>query len=383
MAIKTIDDTHLTNIAAAIRGKNGTTNTYKPSQMAAAIDAITTGGGADGICLTGSLDRLFYPWSGAHYDDTWAETYYYPKFVSENTTTKDITSLLQAFRQCTLTEIPFAINLTTDSEVMVNYAFAESQLHRLPTISGTLGVELGRICYNCENLNNVDGLANTKVFTGTKGKAQEVFFGCKSLRRVPESFLQEAGRQPYTGSNYTFYYRTFYTDFVLDEVKNLGVSEKEYTSNTFNSTVYMCYRLKDFTFETNSDGTAKVASWKGQTIDLTNVGTLNNSSMITGSNSGITTDKAVTDDASYQALKNDPDWYAFKDDNYCRYNHDSAVNTINSLPDTSAYLATAGGTNTVKFTGAKGALTDGGAINTLTEEEIAVATAKGWTVTLV
>jgi len=48
------------------------------------------------------------------------------------------------------------------------------------------------------------------------------------------------------------------------------------------------------------------------------------------------------------------------------------------LPDTSAY-----GTNTIKFRGAAGALTDGGAINTMTAEEIAVATAKGWTVSFV
>jgi hypothetical protein len=46
-------------------------------------------------------------------------------------------------------------------------------------------------------------------------------------------------------------------------------------------------------------------------------------------------------------------------------------------------LATAGGTNTIKFKGIAGSKTDGGAINTLTEEEIAVAAAKGWTVTLV
>ena len=68
---------------------------------------------------------------------------------------------------------------------------------------------------------------------------------------------------------------------------------------------------------------------------------------------------------------------------FSRYNHDSAVATINSLPDTSAYLATKGGTNTIKFYGVLGALTDGGAINTLTEQEIAVAAAKGWTVTFV
>jgi hypothetical protein len=99
-------------------------------------------------------------------------------------------------------------------------------------------------------------------------------------------------------------------------------------------------------------------------------------------NSGITADKEVKDDATYQALKNDPDWFTQKLE-YSRYNHDSAVATINSLPDTSAYLATAGGTNTIKFKGAAGSATDGGAINTLTEEEIAVAIAKGWTVTLV
>ena len=99
-------------------------------------------------------------------------------------------------------------------------------------------------------------------------------------------------------------------------------------------------------------------------------------------NNGITADKFVNDDASYQALKNDPDWFA-NIPKYSRYNHDSAVETINSLPDTSAYLATAGGTNTIEFRGDSGSATDGGAINTMTEEEIAVAAAKGWTVSFV
>lgn len=45
MAIVTIDDTHLTNIANAIRGKNGSSATYKPSEMANVISNIETGGG--------------------------------------------------------------------------------------------------------------------------------------------------------------------------------------------------------------------------------------------------------------------------------------------------------------------------------------------------
>lgn len=45
MSIVTIDDSCFTNIANAIRGKNGETTTYKPNEMAAAISSISGGGG--------------------------------------------------------------------------------------------------------------------------------------------------------------------------------------------------------------------------------------------------------------------------------------------------------------------------------------------------
>lgn len=44
MAIVTTDNQHYTDIAAAIRSKNGTETLYKPSEMAAAISAISGGG---------------------------------------------------------------------------------------------------------------------------------------------------------------------------------------------------------------------------------------------------------------------------------------------------------------------------------------------------
>lgn len=44
MAIVTTDNQHYTDIAAAIRSKNGTETQYKPSEMAAAIQAISGGG---------------------------------------------------------------------------------------------------------------------------------------------------------------------------------------------------------------------------------------------------------------------------------------------------------------------------------------------------
>ena len=142
-----------------------------------------------------------------------------------------------------------------------------------------------------------------------------------------------------------------------------------------------CSRLKSLTFKTNNE-TPIVPKWKNQIIDLSyHVGYCSSTWGLTDYNSGLTTATEITDDASYQSLKNNPDsWTNLIQ--YSRYNHASAVETINSLPDTSEYLASAGGTNTIKFKGDSGSATDGGAINTLTEAEIAVATAKGWTVTL-
>ena len=47
MAKVLVTDTHLTNIADAIRDKKGTSDTYKPSEMANAISNIETGGGGN------------------------------------------------------------------------------------------------------------------------------------------------------------------------------------------------------------------------------------------------------------------------------------------------------------------------------------------------
>lgn len=56
MANVVINDTHLNNIAAAIREKNGSADTYKPSEMAAAITAITTTPGEGPVVSTIDFD---------------------------------------------------------------------------------------------------------------------------------------------------------------------------------------------------------------------------------------------------------------------------------------------------------------------------------------
>lgn len=56
MAKVLVNENNLTNIANAIRGKNGSTNTYKPSEMAAAITAISGGGGSNEKAI---IERTF------------------------------------------------------------------------------------------------------------------------------------------------------------------------------------------------------------------------------------------------------------------------------------------------------------------------------------
>ena len=210
-------------------------------------------------------------------------------------------------------------------------------------------------------------------------EGNQMFGECYSLRKLPDlSWFDGKNTNFYT--SYSIYRGIFSSCNSLDEIVDLPVLK---TSNPidygFENGFTGCFRIKEMTFKTGTDSAPRADSgWKDQTIDLSIcVGYASTNSTILGYNSGITADKEVTDDVSYQALKNDPDWFTCNVA-YSRYNHDSAVNTINSLPDCAAF-----GTNTIKFKGESGSATDGGAINTLTAEEIAVATAKGWTVTLV
>ena len=126
------------------------------------------------------------------------------------------------------------------------------------------------------------------------------------------------------------------------------------------------------------ENTPYTRNWTSQNIDLATTAMGWSGRESNQISFGFTEETRITDDASYQLLKDNPDSWT-TDPAYSRYNHDSAVRTINSLPDCSA----SGGTNTIIFKGSQGSKTDGGAISNLTEEEIAVATAKGWTVSLV
>lgn len=382
MAIKTINDTHLTSIANAIRSKNGETSGYTPADMPAAIGRIPTGGSAEipseAFSISGNCQYMF---SNKHWD-------WFIENYGSQVTTSSISNTNNMFVFSGVETIPFTINLSTSGCSCVGMFENCTNLKTLPEVSGKSNSfsKVFSYCYRIRQIPDSWGNLDFSYFyTQSYTSMNAIFDHCYSLREIPPSLLSNLHNDKTTSIYSKTYYMFFNYCYSLNEILNLPVDGATITSNMFGATFERCSRLKNMTFATNN-GTPYTANWKTQTIDLTKAvgysyadGTQD---YILNYNSGITKDKEVIDDATYQALKNDLDWWTIKK-NYCRYNHDSAVATINSLPDTSAYLTTAGGTNTIKFDGNSGSATDGGAINTLTEEEIAVATAKGWTVTLV
>ena len=268
---------------------------------------------------------------------------------------------------------------------------------KLPNITINHNVPIKELTYGLFNYANyireIPESYNILDFSNVKTEnygMRSIINSMYSLRSISPEFMAKM----YSSNDRYIYESNFDTLPSIDELVNVPISggDKEYTSSVLTSYfVRNCSRLKNLTFAKNN-GEPFVVKWKSEYLDLAtkyigyaqkrNNNYETTEAMILNYNSGITEDKEVKDAATYEALKNDADWYT-TDINYSRYNHDSAVATINSLPDTSAYLAANGGTNTIKFRGASGSATDGGAINTLTEEEIAVATARGWTVSFI
>ena len=330
--------------------------------------------------ITGNCVSLFI---GGNWD-------WFIEQCGEEITTEGITSADHMFNGSNVKSIPFDLNCAYDC--IVSQLFYDClNLEHLPNITGRV-INFYSFVGNCDRIREIPeqwatGIDWDYINTSTEWSECRIasfFQGCYSLRSIPKVLIK---RFYGASSNFNATNNIFNSCVSLDGIEGFRGPNTTLISNCSNNYSY-CHRLTRlvFDYEDEATNTPRTQNWKSQTIDLTNgVGYAHyqySKYYILDYNSGITADKEVKDDATYQALKNDPDWFTGKVE-YSRYNHDSAVETINSLPDTSAYLAANGGTNTIKFTGAAGSATDGGAINTLTEAEIAVATAKGWTVSLV
>ena len=384
----------LVAIGDAIREKTGKNDLLALDQMPGEIRNISGGGGTDiePIVLTGDQS---YGCAGQVAGDLIEK-------LNPTISTLDLTGASRMFSNSTLGHIPFSLNFKTGLAASIECMFINAKtLESLPEINNCKPSSIDSLFKGCERLREIpENLTSSWDFgqlqAGSYTYSISLFSNCYSLRKVPSVVLNNLCCGSATESYNSFYVRTFESDYNLDEVRDWVVAPLTFTSNVFVNTFLTCICLKRMTFETNPDGTPKTAKWKKQTLDLSsNVGFYDRSNNMlstyprdyTVHNSGRTINDAIYSDATYQENKNNPNAYVvcYKDETkayyYSLYNHNSAVETINSLPDCSAYCGA--DMNTIKFKGEAGSATDGGAINTLTEEEIAVATAKGWTVSLV
>lgn len=231
----------------------------------------------------------------------------------------------------------------------INSMFAYSNLQHLPRIVGKVD-SCQQLFYNCSAESIPDNFFDDFIFSKPNSyiQAASIFTGCQNITKVPslKAFKQLQSTQVPSGIYYSFYYQLFSSCTKLQEIRDLPIVygiNSQGEKNLFEGMVSQAQSLSSFTFEPN------------QTARLSN-------QILYFSRTGYYYD------------------YWFKHVKDSVYNHDSAVETINSLPDTSAFLAEVGGTNTIQFHSDQGANTEGGAIGNLTAEEIAVAAAKGWTV---
>lgn len=362
MAKKLFEESNIQAIANAIRGKCGTTCGYKTCDMAEAIESITTGSGDGNITLR--LDLL-------------ADYTYFPKVSraivqlmgSEGILTLDAETLdYSMFVYC----FQGLCGMAFDASDVLDFSRVQlsSRLIQLLQNStggfythsmfsgGTTGGNYGNVIlpswmtylkpagcgYMFQNsyLDTIPEFDTTYMGTTQAGYSRwynSYMFKGSTISTIPTSITKamkyqvdpNAGSSTYAYGSDHFYAHAFEDCCALTKVESLGVDTvflDNVSSNLFINTFNKCTSLTSLTFEMNDDGTPITASnWTNQTITLTSTSSV--------------------------------------------YNHDSMVETINSLPDVSG----SGGTNTIKFTNSNGG-------SELTEEEIAVATARGWTITL-
>lgn len=418
-----IEESTLSSIGNAIREKNGTTELIAPLDMGAAIAAIEAGGGG---YMPTDEELTFNSWDGlfANGKHAWIVREFGNKFRFINT----YNSASNAFSY-----YPYKVfdaNLLIDKSsiyIPMSSMFSDSEIEeitgsiRTPEFSEntTKYTDGYYTCWNiyqmfddCHKLRKInDNFIDTeKVVTRASTSSNDnryssIFYDCYSLRELPKWIFKLLDKKddgtPITlrGNEYGYSYN-FMNCYALNKIENLWIFESLHdgsiinTSSLFYSAFSNCGNLHKLTFKTNADGTPLVAKWNNVLIDLSQyVGYANGISQLTSHNSGLT-DEGQVMDLSKQPYKDDTinDYFTYGNQKlmYAKYGHMEAVETINSLPDTSAV----GGTNTIKFKGAQGQYTDylrgrtddttfDSSINTLTEAEIAVAAAKGWTVTLV
>ena len=376
MADYLIKDTTLTNIADAIRAKKSSTDTYTPAEMATAISSIETGGGggeltAEDLTFTGDLSYFNY------YGRMSKIIKKYGSKMSFN----GVTNFSYAFKGNDPLNSDFSNWTINLSQCKLDECFSShSSTKAFPKFQGTVVGMQNLFYWNSSGLIPDDFFsADTEFICKQWGQNYYgIFSNCEKLKKVPLWFKNmtfTVDRDFNYNTYQTVYPSAFYNCLNLKElILPIMPAPAKLRSNCFSTTFQNARSMRKFIFAPPPAGNESVL-WTKQTIDLTDGEC--------GYNSSASGSKVIYDDETYNLYKNDPDARVRKLE-YSFYNHDSALETIRSLPYAQFVdIPQSDLQNVIKFYGKSGEKTDGGAINTLTAEEIAIATNKGWTVSFV
>lgn len=212
-----VNDENLTNIANAIREKNGGTTVYKPSEMAEAISNIKTGGNTletgfviNQVNSQGYMTDISI--CGMQYIPTKYCVGYPFTYVKNVTFPKGVTSIgNDCFQGCTnleLTELPETINhigsnaFENCTNLVLTKLPSKLQVISSSTFEGCTSLALTEIPdtivrIDTEAFNKCTNLALTEFPKGITSLTQNVFRECVSLKmtEVPENityFAQSA-----------------------------------------------------------------------------------------------------------------------------------------------------------------------------------------------
>ena len=312
--------------------------------------------------------------------------------LQDKITTKNIKGANSMFYRSKISGIPFDINLAviTDNYSTHNLSrmfYSAENISTMPMIYNAKPGDISSMFYGCHNLTYFPkGFAenwdwsyfdtSTSSYDGNMGN---LFGYCKRLRAIPKVFLLHGN--PYSAYSYSITYSGFTGCFSLEKLEDVFIAYKaSYTgsySNSFSSIVSDCFRLKKFTLMTQEDGTPYTVNWNRQIIDLTTVGFCSDTNMITGNTDFTTETKIDTIEK----------WHGYIDGSYPDgWANDVAYSTFGAtaVKELLATLPTTSGTGcTIKLKQGASNAVPREEMTSLTEEDIAVATAKGWTITFV
>ena len=386
MSLYTIQQATLTGIGDAIRAKGGTSESIPVTGLADAITNLPSGGGGDLEIPTDiTCAETRYLFGGDRL--TWMldlvppgeKIYFHTGNNTEGLVAgcgKNDLSRFKVWTSYLAGPLGDGAQITALPEIRFTHVNSNNGYHYFKNMRFLKSIP-NDFFYRC-NPNTGEMTTNMGFVFPSYVGLQYCFMDCRSLRALPE--LPKTFEGEY-GSFYYAYEQTFSGCVSLDKIEGLTVAVGTIYENQFINSFTNCNRISEMTFATDN-GTPYKVSWSNQTIDLSSVGFGFRSSDCNEYN-GLSKDDERIQTAGGWVNENihierPDDWWA-SESTYGRYNHDSAVRTINSLPDCSG-----GSNNIVKFRRDSGTATGPNANNScgaLTDAEIAVATSKGWTIT--